>query len=83
MATEHERRLSEYASQVGELQAEIKYLEEEAAVLTRKLLEAPARVRTLEERMLETKGHVMRALSEGKVQPSSKEEKEFLFKAGK
>ncbi|MEI6570835.1 MAG: proteasome ATPase [Actinomycetes bacterium] len=64
MATEHERRLSEYASQVGELQAEIKYLEEEAAVLTRKLLEAPARVRTLEERMLETKGQLTQAVSQ-------------------
>jgi len=64
VATEHERRLSEYASQVGELQAEIKYLEEEAAVLTRKLLEAPARVRTLEERMLETKGQLTQAVSQ-------------------
>lgn len=64
MATEHERRLSEYASQVGELQAEIKYLEEEAAVLTRRLLEAPARVRTLEERMLETKGQLTQAVSQ-------------------
>ncbi|CAB4644410.1 unannotated protein [freshwater metagenome] len=63
MATEHERRLSEYASQVEELQAEIKHLEEEAAVLTRRLLEAPARVRTLEERMLETKGQLTQAVS--------------------
>ncbi len=63
MATEHERRLSEYASQVEELQAEIKYLEEEAAVLSRRLLEAPARVRTLEERMLETKGQLTQAVS--------------------
>jgi len=63
VATEHERRLSEYASQVEELQAEIKHLEEEAAVLTRRLLEAPARVRTLEERMLETKGQLTQAVS--------------------
>lgn len=63
MATEHERRLSEYASQVEELQAEIKHLEEEAAVLARRLLEAPARVRTLEERMLETKGQLTQAVS--------------------
>ena len=63
MATEHERRLSEYASQVEELQAEIKHLEEEAAVLTKKLLEAPARVRTLEEWMLETKGQLTQAIS--------------------
>ncbi len=63
MATEHERRLSEYASQVEELQAAIKHLEEEAAVLTRRLLEAPARVRTLEERMLETKGQLTQAVS--------------------
>ena len=63
MATEHERRLSEYASQVEELQAEIKHLEEEAAVLTKRLLEAPARVRTLEERMLETKGQLTQAVS--------------------
>lgn len=63
MATEHERRLSEYASQVEELQAEIKHLEEEAAILAKRLLEAPARVRTLEERMLETKGQLTQAVS--------------------
>jgi uncharacterized protein YifE (UPF0438 family) len=34
---------------------------------------------TLDElAILENKGHVLRALSEGKVQPASKEEKEFV-----
>ena len=37
MASEHERRLEEYASQVEELQAAIKVLEDEIAVLHRRL----------------------------------------------
>jgi proteasome-associated ATPase len=63
VASEHERRLSEYAAQVEELQASIKSLEEELAVLTRRLQEAPKRVRTLEERLLETKGQLTQAVA--------------------
>mgnify|MGYP003343695998 FL=1 len=63
MASEHERRLEEYASQVEELQAAIKVLEDEIAVLHRRLQDAPKRIRTLEERLLETKGQLTQAVA--------------------
>ncbi len=44
--------------------AELQSLEEEVALLRRKLQEAPKRVRTLEERLLETKGQLSQALSQ-------------------
>ena len=64
MASEHERRLAEYERQVGELQAQLKALEEEVVVLRRRLQDAPKRVRTLEERLLETKGQLAQAVSQ-------------------
>ena len=39
-------------------------LEEEIAALRRRLADAPKRVRTLEERLLETKGQLQQALSQ-------------------
>ncbi|MGH9023782.1 MAG: proteasome ATPase, partial [Acidimicrobiia bacterium] len=63
-ATEHERRLEEYAREVTELQDQVKGLEEEIVLLRRKLQDAPKRVRTLEERLLETKGQLSQALSQ-------------------
>ncbi len=64
MATEHERRLAEYEHQVGELQSQLKALEEEVVVLRRRLQDAPKRVRTLEERLLEAKGQLAQAVSQ-------------------
>src|SRR3954464_7980683 len=64
MASEHERRLTEYEAQVDQLQEMIKGLEEEVVVLRRRLQEAPKRVRTLEERLLETKGQLAQAVSQ-------------------
>ena len=64
MASEHERRLGEYERQVGELQQQAKALEEEVVVLRRRLQDAPKRVRTLEERLLETKGQLAQAVSQ-------------------
>jgi proteasome-associated ATPase len=63
VAEEHERRLAEYEQQVGELQAQAKALEEEVVVLRRRLQDAPKRVRTLEERLLEAKGQLAQAVS--------------------
>ena len=63
MAQEHERRLAEYERQVGELQAQAKALEEEVVLLRRRLQDAPKRVRTLEERLLEAKGQLAQAVS--------------------
>src|SRR6201746_1108780 len=64
MASEHERRLSEYEAQVDQLQENIKGLEEEVVVLRRRIQDAPKRVRTLEERLLETKGQLAQAVSQ-------------------
>jgi proteasome-associated ATPase len=64
MAAEHERRLGEYEAQVAALQEAMKSLEEEVIVLRRRLQDAPKRVRTLEERLLETKGQLAQAVSQ-------------------
>ena len=64
MASEHDRRLAEYERQVGDLQDQLKGLEEEVVVLRRRLQDAPKRVRTLEERLLETKGQLAQAVSQ-------------------
>jgi len=64
VASEHERRLAEYERQVGDLQDQLKSLEEEVVVLRRRLQDAPKRVRTLEERLLETKGQLAQAVSQ-------------------
>src|SRR5256884_1106873 len=66
MAAEHERRLADYEGQVAQLQETIKGLEEEVVVLRRRLQDAPKRVRTLEERLLETKGQLAQAVSKTK-----------------
>jgi proteasome-associated ATPase len=64
VATEHDRRLAEYEHQVGELQDQLKSLDEEIVLLRRRLQDAPKRVRTLEERILETKGQLAQAVSQ-------------------
>src|SRR3954463_12052559 len=64
MAQDGQRRLAEYERQVGELQGQMKTLEEEIVVLRRRLQDAPKRVRTLEERLLETKGQLAQAVSQ-------------------
>src|SRR5262245_26563650 len=64
MAQDGQRRLAEYERQVGELQGQLKTLEEEIVVLRRRLQDAPKRVRTLEERLLETKGQMAQAVSQ-------------------
>jgi len=79
VASEHERRLVEYERQVGDLQAQIKALEEEVIVLRRRLQDAPKRVRTLEERLLETKGQLAQALSQNeKLSATLREAREHI-----
>ncbi|HYA44354.1 MAG TPA: proteasome ATPase, partial [Acidimicrobiales bacterium] len=46
------------------LEGQVSALEEEIAALRRRLVDAPKRVRTLEERLLETKGQLQQALSQ-------------------
>jgi proteasome-associated ATPase len=56
--------LDAYEIQVGDLQEQAKILEEEIGTLRRRLQDAPKRVRTLEEKLLETKGELARAVSQ-------------------
>ena len=51
-------------SELTELREQAMTLEEEVAFLRRKVLDAPKRVRTLEERLLETKGQLSQAISQ-------------------
>src|SRR5256714_14891322 len=79
MASEHERRLTEYEAQVDQLQEMIKGLEEEVVVLRRRLQDAPKRVRTLEERLLETKGQLAQAVSQNeKLSATLREAREHI-----
>jgi len=58
------QRLVEAQAEVDDLQAQVKVLEEEVSTLRRRLQDAPKRVRTLEEKLLETKGELARAVSQ-------------------
>jgi len=79
MATEHERRLAEYAVQVEELQEQVKSLGEEIVLLRRRLQDAPKRVRTLEERLLETKGQLAQAVAQNeKLSATLREAREHI-----
>src|SRR3954465_2221335 len=79
MAAEHERRLADYEGQVAQLQETSKGLEEEVVVLRRRLQDAPKRVRTLEERLLETKGQLAQAVSQNeKLSATLREAREHI-----
>src|SRR6202165_5550881 len=79
VSSEHERRLDEYERQVGDLQAQVKALEEEVVVLRRRLQDAPKRVRTLDERLLETKGQLAQAVSQNeKLSATLREAREHI-----
>ncbi len=49
---------------MAELQDQLKAMEEEVVTLRRRLQDAPKRVRTLEERLLDTKGQLAQAVSQ-------------------
>jgi proteasome-associated ATPase len=53
-----------YELQVAELMDQSRALEEEVQILRRRLSDAPKRVRTLEEKLLETKGQLTQAVSQ-------------------
>src|SRR5262245_2763824 len=64
VASEQDQQLARYERQVAELQGQLESLEEEIVVLRRRLQDAPKRVRTLEEKVLETKGQLAQAVSQ-------------------
>ncbi len=57
-----------------ELRSTIKMLEEEIAILRRRLQDAPRRVRLLEERLLESKGRLAQAVSQNERMSAALEE---------
>ncbi len=59
-----ERRADEAEAELRELRDQAAGLEEEVVSLRRRLQDAPKRVRTLEERLLETKGQLSQAVSQ-------------------
>jgi proteasome-associated ATPase len=57
-------QIERYEKEIHELQTHVKFLEDEIALLRRRLHSAPRQVKVLEERLLESKGEVARALSQ-------------------
>ncbi len=53
-----------HEKQVHELQTQVKFLEDEIALLRRRLTNAPRQVKILEEKLLESKGDLSRALAQ-------------------
>lgn len=79
MASESDKRLGEYEHQVSELQGQLKALDEELVLMRRRLQDAPKRVRTLEERLLETKGSLAQAVSQNeKLSATLREAREHI-----
>ena len=62
--SESQRRLAAYERDMTQLREQAKVLEDETATLRRRLQDAPKRVRTLEEKLLETKGQLAQAVSQ-------------------
>ncbi len=68
-----------YEKQAHELQTQVKFLEEEVALLRRRLTSAPRQVKILEEKLLESKSDLSRALSQNeKLASTLKAEKEKI-----
>jgi proteasome-associated ATPase len=59
-----QERLERYEKEIHELSTQIKFLEDETALLRRRLHNAPRQVKILEERLLEAKGELSRAVSQ-------------------
>ncbi|MCB0986909.1 MAG: proteasome ATPase [Acidimicrobiales bacterium] len=58
------RRQDDQEAELTELRDQAAALEEEVGILRKRLQDAPKRVRTLEERLLETKGQLQQAVSQ-------------------
>jgi proteasome-associated ATPase len=64
MLEDDRERIERYEKEIHELQTQVRFLEDEIALLRRRLTSAPRQVKVLEERLLEAKGQVSRALSQ-------------------
>jgi len=72
-------RIERYEKEIHELQTHVKFLEDEIALLRRRLHSAPRQVKVLEERVLEGKGDLSRALAQNeKLVQALKAEREKI-----
>src|SRR6476469_6195773 len=79
MAESDKERLASARAELADLRAQAEELEEEANALRRRLQDAPKRVRTLEERLLETKGQLAQAVSQNeKLSATLREAREHI-----
>src|SRR5215212_8582615 len=79
MAESDKERLASAREELADLRAQAEDLEEEANALRRRLQDAPKRVRTLEERLLETKGQLAQAVSQNeKLSATLREAREHI-----
>jgi proteasome-associated ATPase len=68
-----------YEKQIHELQTQVRFLEDELALLRRRLTNAPRQVRILEEKLLESKSDLSRALGQNeKLASTLQAEKERI-----
>src|SRR5437899_8789868 len=59
-----EEELERYEKEIHHLQTQIKFLEDETALLRRRLTNSPRQVKLLEEQLLQMRGEVARAISQ-------------------
>jgi proteasome-associated ATPase len=61
---DHEEQLERYEKEIHQLQTQIKFLEDETALLRRRLTNSPRQVKVLEEQLLQSRGEVARAVAQ-------------------
>jgi proteasome-associated ATPase len=59
-----EEQLERYEKEIHQLQTQIKFLEDETALLRRRLTNSPRQVRVLEEQLLQMRGELSRAITQ-------------------
>jgi proteasome-associated ATPase len=59
-----EEQLERYEKEIHQLQTQIKFLEDETALLRRRLTNSPRQVKVLEEQLLQMRGELARAVSQ-------------------
>src|SRR5919201_4880059 len=74
-----QERLESYEKQVHELQTQIRFLEDEIALLRRRLTNAPRQVKVLEERLVQSRSDLSRAMAQNeKLVATLKSEREKI-----
>src|SRR6266545_8144612 len=59
-----EEQLERYEKDIHQLQTQIKFLEDETALLRRRLTNSPRQVKVLEEQLLQSRGELSRAITQ-------------------